>query len=199
MNKKLLAPIIIAMMATGCASTSETLVDEVAETKNQEDVSITLDENGFITDEVAIISISEESYFNEMDKILTEDGFSMRVDEVSKDDKAKVLDDNIIYFSFDSSKITDEMKRTIEAQLAFLKKYPKIKVILEGHTDERGSNAYNVVLGEKRAKAVKEILLKSGISDSQIEIISYGEMKPLDSSTGEMSWKKNRRVVFIYK
>lgn len=199
MNKKLLAPIIIAMMATGCASTNETLVDEVAETKNQEDVSITLDENGFITDEVAIISISEESYFNEMDKILTEDGFSMRVDEVSKDDKAKVLDDNIIYFSFDSSKITDEMKRTIEAQLAFLKKYPKIKVILEGHTDERGSNAYNVVLGEKRAKAVKEILLKSGISDSQIEIISYGEMKPLDSSTGEMSWKKNRRVVFIYK
>lgn len=199
MNKKLLAPIIIAMMATGCASTNETLVDEVAETKNQEEVSITLDENGFITDEVAIISISEESYFNEMDKILTEDGFSMRVDEVSKDDKAKVLDDNIIYFSFDSSKITDEMKRTIEAQLAFLKKYPKIKVILEGHTDERGSNAYNVVLGEKRAKAVKEILLKSGISDSQIEIISYGEMKPLDSSTGEMSWKKNRRVVFIYK
>lgn len=199
MNKKLLAPIIIAMMATGCASTNETLVDEVAETKNQEEVSITLDENGFITDEVAIISISEESYFNEMDKILTEDGFSMRVDEVSKDDKAKVLDDNIIYFSFDSSKITDEMKRTIESQLAFLKKYPKIKVILEGHTDERGSNAYNVVLGEKRAKAVKEILLKSGISDSQIEIISYGEMKPLDSSTGEMSWKKNRRVVFIYK
>lgn len=199
MNKKLLAPIIIAMIATGCASTNETLVDEVAETKNQEEVSITLDENGFITDEVAIISISEESYFNEMDKILTEDGFSMRVDEVSKDDKAKVLDDNIIYFSFDSSKITDEMKRTIEAQLAFLKKYPKIKVILEGHTDERGSNAYNVVLGEKRAKAVKEILLKSGISDSQIEIISYGEMKPLDSSTGEMSWKKNRRVVFIYK
>lgn len=122
MNKKLLAPIIIAMMATGCASTNETLVDEVAETKNQEEVSITLDENGFITDEVAIISISEESYFNEMDKILTEDGFSMRVDEVSKDDKAKVLDDNIIYFSFDSSKITDEMKRTIEAQLAFLKK-----------------------------------------------------------------------------
>lgn len=199
MNKKLLAPIIIAMMATGCASTNETLVDEVAETKNQEEVSITLDENGFITDEVAIISISEESYFNEMDKILTEDGFSMRVDEISKDDKAKVLDDNIIYFSFDSSKITDEMKRTIESQLAFLKKYPKIKVILEGHTDERGSNAYNVVLGEKRAKAVKEILLKSGISDSQIEIISYGEMKPLDSSTGEMSWKKNRRVVFIYK
>lgn len=90
-------------------------------------------------------------------------------------------------------------KELLKLNWLFWKKYPKIKVILEGHTDERGSNAYNVVLGEKRAKAVKEILLKSGISDSQIEIISYGEMKPLDSSTGEMSWKKNRRVVFIYK
>lgn len=198
MNKKLLASMAIAVMATGCASTDETLTDEVAAT-NDEDIAITLDENGFITDEVAIISISEESYIEEMDEILTEDGFSMRVDDASESDKSAVTSDNVIYFSFDSSKVTPEMKKTVETQLEFLKKYPKIKVILEGHTDERGSNAYNVILGEKRAKAVKGMLLKAGISDEQIEVISYGEMKPINSSTGEQAWKKNRRVVFIYK
>lgn len=197
MNKKIILSMAIAGLASGCATTNEVLTDEVESTTDE--TGITLDENGFITDEVAIISISEESYFEEMDEILTEDGHSMRVDDAKKSDKDAVIGDNVIYFSFDSSRVTPEMKKTVETQLAFLKKYPKIKVFLEGHTDERGSNAYNVILGEKRAKSVKSMLLKAGIKDSQIEVISYGEMKPNDSSTGESAWKKNRRVVFIYK
>lgn len=201
MNKKLILAMAIASIASGCATTDDSIVvDEVAsnEVVTQEP-SITLDDNGFITDDVAIVSISEESYLEEVDAILTEDGFSMRIDQVEGKEKMAAMEDSVIFFSFDSSKITPEMKKTVEAQLVFLKKYPKIKVILEGHTDERGSNAYNVILGEKRAKSVKNMLLKAGIQDEQIEIISYGEMKPINSGTGESSWKENRRVVFVYK
>lgn len=200
MNKKILATFMVAALATGCSTTPEqTIVDEVANKEGSSDPVITLDDNGFITDDVAIIAISEENYFEEMDEILTEDGFSMRIDNASTEDKQAVLENSTIYFSFDSSKVTQEMKDVVAAQLKFLKKYPKIKVILEGHTDERGSNAYNVVLGEKRANTVKEMLVKSGISSDQIEVISYGEMKPSDTSSGESAWSKNRRVVFIYK
>ena len=199
MKKSLLSILTLAVLS-GCASTSndEVVKDEVALT-NEVETGITLDDEGFITDEVAILTISEENYLEEMDDILTEDGYTMRIDEVTPSDRIAVIEENTVYFSFDSSKITPEMQKTIDTQLSFLKKYPKIKVILEGHTDERGSNAYNVVLGEKRAKKVEEILLKSGISKPQIEIISYGEMKPSDSSSSKEAWKKNRRVVFIYK
>ncbi len=200
MNKKILASLVLATLATGCSSVEEkTIQDEVANKNISGDPIITLDDNGFITDDVAIIAISEENYFEEMDEILTEDGFSMRIDNADSEDKKSVIENSTIYFSFDSSKVTQEMKDVVTAQLNFLKKYPKIKVIIEGHTDERGSNAYNVVLGEKRAKAVKEMLLDSGISTEQIEVISYGEMKPLETSSGETAWSKNRRVVFIYK
>ncbi len=199
MKKSLLSILTLAVLS-GCASTSEKEVikDEVA-LKNEIETGITLDDEGFITDEVAILTISEESYLEDMDDILTEDGHTMRIDAAAPSDRIAVTEENTVYFSFDSSKITPEMEQVINTQLSFLKKYPKIKVIIEGHTDERGSNAYNVVLGEKRAKKVEEILLKSGISKSQLEIISYGEMKPYDSSSNEEAWKKNRRVVFIYK
>ena len=199
MKKSLLSILTLAVLS-GCASTSEKEVikDEVA-LKNEIETGITLDDEGFITDEVAILTISEESYLEDMDDILTEDGHTMRIDAAEPSDRIAVTDENTVYFSFDSSKIPPEMEQVINTQLSFLKKYPKIKVIIEGHTDERGSNAYNVVLGEKRAKKVEEILLKSGISKSQLEIISYGEMKPYDSSSNEEAWKKNRRVVFIYK
>lgn len=200
MNKKILTSMMLAALATGCSSVSDKGIhDEVAEVKTSDEPIITLDDNGFITDDLAIIAISEENYFEEMDEILTEDGFSMRIDNASEEDKTAVMKNSTIYFSFDSSTITKEMKDVVSAQLSFLKKYPKIKVIIEGHTDERGSNAYNVVLGEARAKTVKEMLVKSGILESQIEVISYGEMKPTDTSSGESAWSKNRRVVFVYK
>lgn len=198
MKKNFLAIVLLSIITTGCSSTNESgYVDEGVSTTPSE--SVNLDENGFITDDVAIVSISEDDYNNEMDNILTEDGYTMRIDTAKADDKSEVLKDNIIYFGFDSSKVTPKMENTLRTQLEFLKKYPKIKVILEGHTDERGSNAYNVVLGEKRAKSVKKMLVDAGIPDKQIEIISYGEMKPANTGTGEANWKQNRRAIFVYK
>lgn len=202
--KKILTLITISILATGCSTTHDSqIVDELTASPEQvastKEEPITIDENGLITDDVAIITISEKSYLDEMDNILTEDGYSMRITSASELDKNEVISNNTIYFNFDSSKISSEMQNTISKQIEFLKKYPKIKVILEGHTDERGSNAYNVVLGEKRANAIKEILVKSGIKKDQIEVISYGEMKPISNESSEEGWKKNRRAVFIYK
>ena len=197
MKKNILSIVILSAIISGCSTTPET--ESKTEVTNTPQESITLDENGVITDEIAIMSITEDNYFSDMEEILTEDGYTMRIDEVSNQDKSLVKEDNVIYFSFDSHKITPEMKKIIENQLSFLKKYPKIKVILEGHTDEKGSNAYNVVLGEKRAEAVKEILTSSGISENQIEVISYGEMKPLTSGTTSSDHAKNRRAVFVYE
>lgn len=202
MKKNILGIAILSSLMVGCATTEEEVItDEIAQTNNveQEQEMITIDENGVITDEIAIMSITEDNYITEMEEILTEDGYTMRIDDASNEDKSSVKDSNIIYFSFDSHKITPEMKKVIETQLEFLKKYPKIKVILEGHTDEKGSNAYNVVLGEKRANAVKKILTDAGISESQIEVISYGEMKPLTSGTTKEDHAKNRRSVFVYE
>lgn len=202
MKKNILSLVLLGVFMTGCSSMNDEVVinDEVANGElPKEEQSIVLDNSGLISDEIAIIEISEDTYLEELNELLTEDGYTMRIDEASEFDKDHVLKNNIIHFNFDSSEISEEMKEVILSQISFLQKYPKIKVILEGHTDERGSNAYNVVLGEKRAKAVKEILLKSGISESQIEVISYGELKPIDNGSTEESWKKNRRAVFIYK
>ena len=199
MKKNFLAIIVISFLATGCASSTK-YVDEVANSSSAKTSEpMTLDDNGFINDDVAIVTISEDDYNNDMDNILTEDGYSMRIDTAKSDDKSQVLSDNTIYFSFDSAKVSNEMKKTLKTQLEFLKKYPKIKVILEGHTDERGSNAYNVVLGEKRAKSVKRMLVDAGIPEDQIEVISYGEMKPVNNGSGESNWKQNRRAIFVYK
>lgn len=207
MKKKILTVLTLSVLATGCATNTE-----MPKIQNGEDPIIhnndtvvidesgfITDEVGFITDEVAIINVSPEDYIQEVDQVLTEDGFTMRIDQAEEIDKVLATADNIIYFSFDSDEINEKMKETILNQLNFLKKYPKIKVILEGHTDEIGANSYNLVLGEKRALAVKKILVESGLSEKQIEVISYGEMRPVATGATKSDNAKNRRAVFIYK
>ena len=197
MKKNILSVLAVSLLATGCSTLTEDNNHSTMEQSKEQPLFI--DENGVITDEIAIISMSEDSYLQDMEEILTEDGFTMRISEATPEDKTSVKDDNVVYFEFNSSVITTKMKKVIEKQLVFLKKYPKIKVILEGHTDEKGSNAYNVVLGEKRAESVKKMLTNSGISSDQIEVISYGELKPLVNDVNSTDYYKNRRSVFIYE
>ena len=74
-----------------------------------------------------------------------------------------------------------------------------LKVRLEGNTDERGTREYNLALGERRANAVKAYLVAQGVSPSQIEVVSYGEEKPVDPGHNEAAWAKNRRVQIVYE
>jgi peptidoglycan-associated lipoprotein len=154
---------------------------------------------GIIKDEVSVHSISDGDLVSEMGGILSEDGYTGSINDVPLEEKTDVLENDTVYFAYDSSEITSEMKSVIDKHMNFLLKHTDIKVILEGHTDERGANSYNVVLGEKRAQSVKDVILEAGVPDTQIEIISYGELKPLGSGGNESSWSKDRRAVFTYQ
>jgi len=101
-----------------------------------------------------------------------------------------------IYFDFDQYVLTGEAKDTLARNADLLKSAPSIKVQIEGHCDERGSDEYNLALGEKRALATKNYLASLGVAADRMTIISYGEEMPLDPAHTEEAWAKNRRADF---
>jgi len=102
-----------------------------------------------------------------------------------------------IHFDFDKYDIRPRDAEILKENAALLTKYPKVKIQVEGHCDERGTNEYNLALGERRANAAKKYLLSLGITTDQISSISYGEEKPLETGHNEEAWAKNRRGHFI--
>jgi len=106
-----------------------------------------------------------------------------------------------IHFDFDKYDIRPGDTEILKENAALLMKYPKVKIQVEGHCDERGTNEYNLALGERRANAAKKYLLSLGISTDRISSISYGEEKPLDAGHNEEAWSKNRRghIVILSK
>ncbi len=102
-----------------------------------------------------------------------------------------------IHFDFDKYDILPEDAEILKENAALLSKYPRVKIQVEGHCDERGTNEYNLALGERRANAAKKYLVSLGISADRISSISYGEEKPLDTGHNEEAWAKNRRGHFV--
>lgn len=101
-----------------------------------------------------------------------------------------------VYFGFDSSVVPQGELGKIEAVASHLADNPGRVVVIEGHCDERGSNEYNVVLGDSRAKIVRNYLVQNGIAADRIQERSYGEERPAEQGTGEAVWAKNRRAEF---
>jgi len=101
-----------------------------------------------------------------------------------------------IYFDFDKSFIKLEYRAVLQAKAEFLKDNPNIHIRIEGNCDERGTNEYNLALGERRADSAAKFLISLGISPDRIEAISYGEERPLASGHGEGAWAQNRRDDF---
>lgn len=102
-----------------------------------------------------------------------------------------------IHFGFDSSVIKKSEQEKIEAVANALKSNPANKVLIEGNCDERGTEEYNRALGERRALAAREALVKAGISADRIRTLSYGKDKPADPANNEAAWAKNRRDDFV--
>ena len=102
-----------------------------------------------------------------------------------------------IYFDFDSYVIKESEKPKLEQIAKWLKEHPTVRIRIEGNTDERGTEEYNMALGEKRAKAARDYLIMLGISPDRIEIVSYGEDNPVDPGHNEEAWAKNRRDDFV--
>ena len=105
----------------------------------------------------------------------------------------------IVYFDYDSFAVKPEFQAAIESHARFLKAAPARKVVIEGHTDERGGREYNLALGQKRAEAVRRSLGLLGVGDSQIEAVSFGKEKPADTAMSEDAFAKNRRAEIAYR
>jgi peptidoglycan-associated lipoprotein len=102
----------------------------------------------------------------------------------------------VIYFPYDSYTIMSSEVEKIKKNAEFLKKYQEIKIMVEGHCDSRGSNEYNVLLGEMRANAIKRVFQQNGIEVERVKINSFGEEQPAIVGEGEEIWSKNRRAEF---
>ncbi|MBM3618022.1 MAG: peptidoglycan-associated lipoprotein Pal [Alphaproteobacteria bacterium] len=108
------------------------------------------------------------------------------------------LENNIgdrVHFDVDSIVFNLESQRTLERQAAWLKQFPEVRITVEGHADERGTREYNLALGERRASAVKNYLVASGIEASRIFTISYGKERPAMLGDTQEAWAQNRRAV----
>lgn len=102
-----------------------------------------------------------------------------------------------IYFDFNKYNIKADQQDTVNNIANWLKDKPKTHLLVEGHCDERGSNEYNMALGEQRALAVRQNLIDKGIPAGRVQTISYGEEKPADQGHNEAAWSKNRRAHFL--
>ena len=101
------------------------------------------------------------------------------------------------YFDYDQSDLREDARSSLAANAEWLKRYPPVQILVEGHADERGTAAYNLALGDKRANAVKEYLTSLGIDGSRMRTVSYGKERPFCTESTESCWQQNRRGHFV--
>ncbi len=122
-------------------------------------------------------------------------------EEIALEENAVLREGRTVYFAFDDDTVTSEGRALLEAHAWFLSRDENAGLVItvEGHADERGTPAYNLALGERRAKAVAQILMLNGVSASQIKTVSHGEEKPAVLGHDESAWSKNRRGELKYE
>ena len=113
-------------------------------------------------------------------------------------DPRSPLSKRSVYFDYDSYVVKDEFQSLLTAHGKFLSANPKMKMLIQGNADERGSREYNLALGQKRAEAVRKALTLLGAKEDQLEAVSLGEEKPACSESSEDCWSKNRRGDMLY-
>ncbi len=175
---RMLMALMVAALMVACATTFD-----------DEDVT---DEPRPIDEDVTRVDvIGDDPAF---DALPMDDEFRRELTSEERD----FLAERIVYFAFDSSTISSEDEAVVRAHARYLSYHPNSRVVLEGHTDERGSREYNIGLGERRAQSVRRMLLAQGVSSGQIETVSFGEEQPADMRSNEEAWRLNRRVEFVY-
>lgn len=104
-----------------------------------------------------------------------------------------------VFFGFDKSNLSAEAVKVLKVQAEYLKANPNTQVVVEGHTDDRGTREYNLALGERRAVAVKNYLISRGVDADRIRVVSYGKERPAVVGANEAAWSQNRRAVTLVK
>jgi peptidoglycan-associated lipoprotein len=109
---------------------------------------------------------------------------------------AAEISSGIIYFAYDSFKLTGNSESVLTQKAGVIKQFPQLRVTIEGHCDERGTQEYNLALGERRARAAYDFLINLGVNPNQLEMVSFGKLRPAVMGSGEAVWSKNRRDEF---
>ena len=109
------------------------------------------------------------------------------------------LNDQRVFFAFNSSEISSEANDMLLGQSLYMKNHEDVKIQIAGNCDERGSTEYNLALGARRANAAKDVIVKDGVSAKRISTISYGKERPLVQGSGENAWKWNRNATTTVK
>ena len=113
-------------------------------------------------------------------------------------DPSSPLFDKSVYFGFDEYTVQTKYQKMLSAHASYLKANPKQKIIIQGNTDERGTAEYNLALGQRRSDAVRKSLNLMGVSDEQMEAVSFGKEKPKAEGDTEAAWAENRRADIVY-
>lgn len=172
--KKLIFPVILAALLGACAS-SVKLDEPTVSTTTPKPVTVPSN-NGVGTGTVTPIEIPR-----------------------TQGDALNPAGPRVVFFDYDSYIIKPEYQSVVDNQARYLKTDKGRKAMIEGHTDERGGREYNLALGQKRSEAVRRALTLLGVSDSQIEAISYGKEKPAVAGNDEDAFSKNRRAEIAYR
>lgn len=114
----------------------------------------------------------------------------------TQDDLANNIGDRV-FFATDSSSLSSEAQGMLQRQANWLQQYPNVNVAIEGHADERGTRAYNLALGERRATAARNYLVSLGVNPSRVSSVSYGKERPAALGSSESAWAQNRRAVTV--
>lgn len=185
MLKKILFSFFFGMtlMLTGCATSNEGVGDSAL----VEDPTSTDNEILGMEEGAVIVGDNYQS---------SNESVSMTAEQKAKLEALK--QDAVIHFAFDSDAIPNNYISVLQAHAQFLRDTPIVTVIIEGHTDERGTPEYNIALGERRARSVASYLMNLGVSANQLSIVSYGKEKPMVNGHDENAYSRNRRAVISY-
>ncbi len=104
-----------------------------------------------------------------------------------------------IFFDFDRSNIRADQRPVLDRQAEWMGRHPQVQVVVEGHTDERGTREYNLALGQRRANAARDVLVAGGVNPTRISTISYGKDQPAALGSDESAWAQNRRAVTVVR
>ena len=180
--------VLVIFFAAGCAQ-KKISSESVTATTAEEEAARTAAEEARQRELARQKALAEEN--------LKEESISERVgSEQAQDDKTRFENEDI-YFDFDSIRLTPQAQEKLTKKGKWLRENPAATVTIEGHCDNRGTNEYNLALGEGRAQSAKVFLMDLGIDISRLNTISYGEERPLDPQQTESAWAKNRRAHFV--
>ena len=132
----------------------------------------------------------------EMAKMSAEEKQRAEAAMMAEEARKRAFEEEEIHFDFDKYVLTPKAMMILDEKASYLREHPEMRVLIEGHCDERGTNEYNLALGDRRANSAKNYLVKSGVMESRITTISYGEEQPLCTEHTESCWWRNRRDHF---